>query len=145
MCPRSAAPLAQRIVRSTPRRFRALLLPSDIEKPCSLITVRDASTVISDIIDADVIDDLVIGAVDEGMFVIYAADAPPELLAINERAGLLMARLGYHARDVQARLRGNILVAGLARGGSQDIDVPNGVITAAFAAQIEVLRPEVRR
>ncbi|HEY6798478.1 MAG TPA: hypothetical protein VI248_27690 [Kineosporiaceae bacterium] len=78
---------------------------------------------------------MVSGAVTSGMFVIYAPDSAS---SDNPRAAVLAARLGYHGRDIQRRLRGDILVAGLEPGGLRHSHVPVGVIAAARASGLVV-------
>jgi hypothetical protein len=127
---------ATRQASTRPSHIAALLVPADERLPCRLLAVAESSVEISAAIGGGTIEDVVTGATPGGLFVVYAQDETS--LPENARAGILATRLGYPARDVLRRLRGDILVTGMEPGGRWDLDIPSHVLAALRAAGIPV-------
>lgn len=63
-------------------------------------------------------------------YCVYLCDEPSSC-PDNPRAAALAARLGLHDRQLQARLRGDILLTGLRDHTDNDQDVPPTLLLAA--------------
>jgi hypothetical protein len=108
--------------------LRALLVPADLARPAAVVLVADTARAFSWAL-GDVLFDSV-NAVHAGhRFAIYLPDDPTNR-PDNPRAAVLAARLGLHDRDVQARLRGDVLLTGLHPDHDDDHDVPPAVLDA---------------
>ena len=125
-------------MRTTPpavrvRRLRALLIPADPSRPLALLPVADTAAAISDAIGGGLIDDTITGTHGGHGFTLYLGeDTVP--VPDNPRAAVLAARLGLHERAIQARLRGDVLIAGL--GAGSDHDLPDPVLQAVAACGV---------
>jgi len=116
-----------------------LLVPADATVPVRLILVRAAAAAIGDAIGDGLVDDDLTGAHDGRRFGVYLdAERQQKGMPHNDRAAVLMTRLGYSDRAQLDALRGNALVVGIdVRGG--DCDVPAGVLAAACQAEQRVV------
>lgn len=112
----------------------ALLVPADAKLPVSVVLVRASSVAFSDAIGGGLLDDAVAGVCEGGRFGVYLdADREAKDLPANDRAAVLLVRLGHTERALLAGLRGDALVVGIdVRGG--DTDVPAGALVAACQA-----------
>jgi hypothetical protein len=90
-----------------------------------------SSVAFSNAIGGGLLDDALTGVGEGGRFGVYLdLDREAKDLAANDRAVVLLVRLGLVERAVLAGLRGDALIVGIdARGG--DCDVPAGVLVAA--------------
>lgn len=112
----------------------ALLVPAEGKAPVSVVLVRASSVAFSDLIGGGLLDDTVAGVCEGGRFGVYLdADREAKDLPANDRAAVLLVRLGHTDRALLAGLCGDALVVGIdVRGG--DCDVPAGVLVAACQA-----------
>jgi hypothetical protein len=125
----------------TPVVLRALLIPADPARPVGTISVADTAVAFSHALGDVLLD--TITAEDAGhRYAIYLPDDPsgqPD----NPRAAVLAARLGLHGRDVQGRLRGDVLVTGLHPDRDDDQDVPPPVLDAVRRGHLSGVFPAV--
>jgi hypothetical protein len=116
-----------------PRRspVLALAVPADGKQPVQVMLVASSSAAFSDAIGGGLLDDAVTGVCEGDPFEVYLdAERESKGLPANDRAAVLLARLGHAERNLLAGLRGDTLIVGLdARGG--DADLPAGVLVAA--------------
>jgi hypothetical protein len=100
----------------------------------TLVRVKRTAAAVSDTIGGGLLDDGTTGVCEGGRFGVYLdADRQAKGLPLNDRAAVLLARLGPIDRDRLAGLFGDALVVGIdTRGG--DCDVPAGVLVAACQA-----------
>jgi hypothetical protein len=116
----------------------ALLVPAETRQPVSVVLVRASSVAFSDTIGGGLLDDALTGACEGGRYgVCLDLDREAKNLAANDRAAVLLVRLGRVERAVLAGLRGDALLVGIdVRGG--DCDIPAGVLVAACQAEQRV-------
>jgi hypothetical protein len=119
-------------VRTAP--ILGLLVPAETRRPVSVVLVRASSVAFSDAIGGGLLDDALAGACEGGRYGVYLdLDREAKNLPANDRAAVLLARLGRVERAVLAGLRGDALLVGIGvRGG--DCDIPAGVLVAACRA-----------
>lgn len=112
-----------------------LLVPAELEQSVHVVLVPRSSVGFSDAIGGGLLDDTLTGACEGGRFGVYLdLDREAKTLAANNRAAVLLVRLGHLERAVLAGLRGDALIVGIdTRGG--DRDVPAGVLVAACQAE----------
>ena len=122
-------------VRTVPRRIVALLLPALEPWPCHLLSVDEPLAVAG---GGRPVEELFTGAVEDGVYRFYGRRADV-VLPDNPRAAVLAARLGFTARDVQRRLRGDVVVVGVSAAGTREVDVPDGVVSAVRVSGVRVL------
>lgn len=115
-----------------------LLVPVAPEQPVQVMLVPRTSAGFSDAIGGGLLDDALTGACEGGRFGVYLdCERETKALAANDRACVLLARLGVVERAVLAGLLGDTLIVGIdARGG--DCDLPAGVLVAACQAEPRV-------
>ena len=130
-----------RSARLETRSLIGLLVPVDSAGPCRLLRVLDQSAAISDLLGGGPMEEVISGSVDGRLISVYALDSGGPR---NTRAGVIAARLGYEARDVQRRLSGHVLITGQHPSGTSDVDIPQEVLALVFASGIEVLVPQRR-
>jgi hypothetical protein len=111
-----------------------LLVPADLAAPVSVVLVRASAVGFSDTIGGGLLDDGLTGACEGGRFGVYLdAERTAKGLPGNDRAAVLLVRLGEVDRARLGGLRGDALAVGIdVRGG--DCDVPAGVLVAACQA-----------
>lgn len=109
--------------------LRVLLIPADPARPTAVTVLPDTAAAFSNALGGVLLD--TIAASHAGhRYSLYLPD-DPTTCPDNPRAAALAARLGLHDRDVQARLRGDVLIAGLHDHGDDDQDVPTALLAAA--------------
>jgi hypothetical protein len=114
--------------RGTPS-MNAILIPAEPNRPVTLLLLPDTAAAFSAAL-GDVLLDAVPAMHAGQRCALYFADdtvTRPD----NPRAAVLAARLGLHDRAVQACLRGDVLVTGLAPDRDDDQDVPELVVAIA--------------
>jgi len=117
--------------------LQALLVPADTTRPVAVIHVPNCSANISEAIGAHLLDDSTVGTLATGLrFTLYACLQPaPATLPENPRAAALAASLGVDTdQTFQARMRGDVLVTGLASRCDDDRDVPHQIVHLAFVS-----------
>lgn len=108
-----------------------LHLPADDREPVGLERLAASAVAFSDAIGGGFLDDALEGVADGHSYVVVLDEhRVTKGLPGNQRAAVLAARLGHLNRRWLADLRGDVLIVGLGRGGT-DTDVPDGVIDAA--------------
>jgi len=110
--------------------LRGLLVPADESRPVHVIVLRDTAAAFSQVLDGSLLDNTVTGLHAGRRFSFYLQDRIAQR-PDNPRVAALAARLGLHDRDVQAHLRGDVLVTGLRSGSDDDCDVPAPVLASA--------------
>lgn len=110
--------------------LRALLIPADAARPAAVILLPDTAAAFSQAI-GDVLLDAIPAGHGGRRYCIYLPDDEPGPGPDNPRAAALAARLGLHDRQLQAGLRGDILLTGLRGHDDTDQDVPAAVLAAA--------------
>ena len=115
--------------------LRALLIPADTTRPVTVIYVPNCSVNISEAIGAHLLDDSTVGTLATGLrFSLYTC-LQPATLQENPRAAALAASLGVDTEQTfQARMRGDVLVTGLASRCDDDRDVPHQIVHLAFVS-----------
>jgi hypothetical protein len=119
------------------RILQALLVPADATRPVAVIHVPNCSANISEAIGAHLLDDSTVGTLATGpRFTIYTCLQPaPATLPNNPRAAALAASLGLDTdQTFLARMRGDVLVTGLAARCDDDRDVPHQIVDLAFVS-----------
>lgn len=108
-----------------------LLVPAETRQPVSVVLVWASSVAFSDAIGGGLLDDALTGVCEGGRYGVYLdLDREAKDLPANDRAAVLLTRLGRVERAVLAGLRGDALLVGIdVRGG--DCDIPAGVLVAA--------------
>jgi hypothetical protein len=108
-----------------------LVVPAEVKEPVSMALVAASSVAFSDAIGGGLLDDAMVGVCEGGRFGVYLdLERETKQLPPNDRAAVLLARLGQVNRALLAGLRGDALAVGIdARGG--DCDIPAGVLVAA--------------
>lgn len=124
------------------RLLLGLLLVPGPSPVAGLVRVADSARAISDVLGGRLVDDTVIAAFDTGTAVtFYRADPASSpaagSLPDNPAAAALAARVGLVDRQVQARLRGPILVLGL--NGTRDASVPELLTSLACQTGLTVI------
>lgn len=116
-----------------------LLLPAEPGQPVRVVLVPQSSVAFSDAIGGGLLDDAFTGVCEGGQFGVYLdLDRDAKDLAANDRAAVLLVRLGLVERAVLAGLRGDVLIVGIdAQGG--DCDVPAGALVAACQTEPRVV------
>jgi hypothetical protein len=111
-----------------------LLVPAEPGLPVRLVLVEASSVAFSDAIGGGLLDDALTGACEGGRYGVYLdLDREAKDLPANDRATVLLVRLGRADRAVLAGLRGDALLVGVdVRGG--DCDLPAGVLVDACRA-----------
>lgn len=112
--------------------LRALVIPAPTARPVQIRNVIDSSAAIADTIGADLLADEPITCKlpdhpGQRISIYLAAHSTDE--APNERAAILLARLGLHDRAILAHLHGDLLITGVP-GDSTDSDIPDAVLDA---------------
>lgn len=115
-----------------------LLVPADPEQPTQVLLVPHSSAGFSDAIGGGLLDDALTGTCEGGRFCVYLdSERETKTLTANDRATVLITRLGHLKPAVLAGLRGHALIVGIdARNG--DCDIPAGVLVAACQTQPQV-------
>jgi hypothetical protein len=115
-----------------------LLVPAEAGHPVRVVLVAASSVAFSDAIGGGLLDDALTGVCEGGRYGVYLdLDREAKNLAPNDRAAVVLVRLGRVERAVLAGLRGDALLVGIdARGG--DCDIPAGVLVAACRAEQRV-------
>ena len=116
----------------------ALRVPADDGEPVTVVLVRPSSVALSDAIGGGLIDDALVGGCEGDRFGLYldeervAKNLPP-----NDRAAVLLVRLGHTDREWLAGLCGDAVIVGVdGRGG--DCDVAAEVLVAACGGGFDV-------
>jgi hypothetical protein len=108
-----------------------LRVPADDRMPVGLVRVAASAVTFSDAIGGGFLDEALDARADGREYVVLLDERRvPKGLPSNQRAAVLAARLGHVNRQWLADLRGDALIVGVGRSGS-DADVPDGVIDAA--------------
>jgi hypothetical protein len=121
---------AQRASDHARKTLRGLLVPADESRPAQVIVLRDTAAAFSQVLDGSLLDDTVTGW-HTGRRFSFSLQEQLARRADNPRAAALAARLGLHDREVQAHLRGDVLVTGLRPDSDDDCDVPAPVLASA--------------
>jgi hypothetical protein len=116
----------------------ALAVPADGKRSVEVVLVASSSVAFSDVIGGGLVDDVVTGVCEGDLFEVYLdAEREAKGLPTNNRAAVLLTRLGHEERNLLAGLRGDVLVVGLDPRGS-DADLPAGVLVAACQSGLRV-------
>jgi hypothetical protein len=126
----------------TRKRVRALLIPANRRRPCTLITIAESAACLSDAIGARHLEEVHHESAAGRGYRLYGDEQrrtegyPP-----NERAAVLAARLGWIDLADKVGLHGDLLVVG-AHDPHRDSDVPEAIVRAAIQSGLIGPDPE---
>lgn len=119
---------------ATRAMVRALLVPADEHRHCTVVVVPETAAALSDAIGGGLLDEVYQGRTLDHWCCVYGdEERAAKRLPANDRARSLLAQLGWGGRIDARGLRGDLLFVG-ADSPSADTDVPEEVLRTAARA-----------